>query len=68
MDMYSPNKILRKFSESNEIYFLDLTPYFKKDNNKVPLYFEYDDHLTVAGHKLAGIILKEKVQELLKDF
>lgn len=67
IDVLHPNKILKRFSEDHRIPFLDLTPFFRKANEKgVPIYFKHDGHLTKEGHELAGKKLREKIEKLLR--
>jgi hypothetical protein len=68
IDVLSPNKILKRFSEDHGIPFLDLTPYFRRAHEKnIPIYFKHDGHLTKEAHELAGQKLREKVEKLLHN-
>lgn len=68
IDLLRPNKILKRFSEAHGIPFLDLTPFFRKANEKgVPIYFKHDGHLTKEAHELAGQKLKGEVEKLLHN-
>jgi hypothetical protein len=67
IDVLHPNKILKRFSEDHGIPFLDLTPFFRKANEKgVPIYFKRDGHLTKEGNELVGQQLREKIEKLLQ--
>lgn len=65
IDLSYPNKLVKEFAEREGIPFLDFTPYFKKTNQKKPLYFRYDGHWTKEGHRLAGQLLSEKLKKYL---
>ena len=65
IDLFYPNKLLQEFSEEQGIPFLDLTSYFRKENKQHSLYFKYDGHWTMEGHRLAGKLLSERIQKLL---
>jgi lysophospholipase L1-like esterase len=43
---------VRAFASANDIPYLDLLPAFRAYQGDAPLYFEYDNHLTVRGHEL----------------
>ena len=43
---------LATFARDSAIVFLDLLPQFRKYSGDEPLYFRYDNHLTVRGHRL----------------
>ncbi len=68
IDLLSPNKEIKRFSENHGIPFLDLTPYFRSAHEKkIPIYFKHDGHLTKEAHKLAGQKLRERVEKLLNN-
>lgn len=43
---------LARFAEDSGTVFLDLLPHFRNYPGSEPLYFQYDNHLTVRGHRL----------------
>ena len=61
--MYSnePQRLLNDFASASAIKYLDLLPHFKNYSNTSELYFENDDHLSTAGHKLAFKLVKEEI-------
>lgn len=65
LDLSYPNDLVREFSETHGIPFLDLTPKFREENKKVPLYFTWDSHWTREGHRLAGKMLSQRLETLL---
>lgn len=65
VDLSYTNTLLQEFSERHGIPFLDLTPYFRKGNEHSSLYFQWDSHMTKAGHRLAGEILSDRLENLL---
>ena len=65
VDLSYTNTLLQEFSETHGIPFLDLTPYFRKGNEQSSLYFQWDSHMTKAGHRLAGEILSDRLEHLL---
>lgn len=44
---------IQEYAQKEKIPFINLYPYFEKSELK-PLYFEWDGHFTVNGHKVAG--------------
>jgi hypothetical protein len=57
-----PERILKDFCQKNNIEFLPLLSQFRQtaERTGVPLYFDYEGHFTVEGHRLlADILFKE---------
>ena len=67
IDVFLTNRLLKEFSEEHHIPFLDLTPSFRKEHRRAPLYFDHDGHWSPQGHQVAGEAFQEKLKELLSS-
>jgi Tol biopolymer transport system component len=61
LDMTYPNKFLSDLCSSNSIQYLDLMESLGARNEEV--FFQYDEHLNVAGHIRLAEILTEFIKE-----
>jgi hypothetical protein len=74
LDMFYPNKLVKKVSDSLNIEFIDLYEYYIKYSDEV--FFEYDEHLNNYGHKVTADVIAELLSKyknknlkfLSKDF
>jgi lysophospholipase L1-like esterase len=53
---------LKEFCDQKGITFFDLTPELQERRDTQPLYFNYDRHLSVAGHLAVAQILQPKIR------
>ena len=66
IDIFLPNKLLKDFSETHGIPFLDVTPILRQGYAKgLPIYFDTDLHLTKEGHRIIGNELRKTMSGLL---
>ena len=61
IDILKPNTRLAGYLSSRNTAYIDLLPYFRKENKNNTFYFEHDEHFNKKGHQLAAGILYEKL-------
>ena len=68
-DLDSPRQRLLKFLTDHQIPVIDLTPPFQeyqKKNPSSPLYFKFDRHFSVEGHRLAGETIARELATMIR--
>ncbi len=66
-DLENINNRLSDFCATNSLSCVDMLPEFKKADQKgVRLYFKYDPHWNINGHRQAADILSHSIADLLK--
>ena len=61
ISMTKPNLLLANYLAQKNVTYIDLLPYFKKENKNNTFYFEHDEHFNKKGHELTAEIIYEKL-------
>ena len=61
-DFEKPQKVIKAFGEENGIPVCDLLPIFKEVGKRERLYYRYNLHWNKNGHRLAGLLIYEKLK------
>lgn len=64
INITQPNTLLMNYLSQKNIIYIDLLPYFKKENRNNTFYFEHDEHFNKKGHKFAADIIYENLIKL----
>ncbi len=61
LDMSFPNRFLKNLTESLDIKYIDLYEGYSKSEHQV--FFDYDEHLSLEGHKVTAKILSNFIKQ-----